>query len=149
MEAHVDFYIMNKQLCLFMEHILDQRLKDAELTTSQGYLLYYICHFHPTGTNITALHKEMGLSMAALSGNSKKLRQKGFLSIDSNSKDERQKKLILTQKAQSILQHLEIQIQEAESAIYQILNPSEKETLFHLEDKVVQNISKTIGGQIK
>lgn len=137
-----DLYIKAKRLCLCTEAVLDKRLREDELTTSQCYLLYYIWAYHPEGTFTTNLHRELGLSMATISGSLKRLRKKGYLDAEICAGDERQKKLIPTRKLEDIFKSLEKAISAAENSVYGKLSEQEKNTLFQLEQKVLEGTKK-------
>ena len=117
-----DLYIKAKKLCLSTESVLDKQLYEDGLTTCQCYLLYYIWAYHPEGTFTTNLHRELGLSMATVSGSLKRLRQKGYLEAQICAADERQKKLIPTRKLADISESLEKAIKAAEQADYGTLS---------------------------
>lgn len=137
-----DLYIKAKKLCLCTESVLDKRLYEDELTTCQCYLLYYIWSCHPEGTFTTNLHRELGLSMATISGSLKRLRRKGYLDVEICAGDERQKKLIPTKKLEDISKFLEKAIEMTENCVYGKLSEQEKDTLFQLEQKVLEGTKK-------
>lgn len=141
MEYKEDLYIKAKKLCLCTEAILDKKLYEEELTTSQCYLLYYIWTYHPEGTFTTCLHNELGLSMATLSGSVKRLRKKCYLAVESCAGDERQKKIIPTDKLAQISEELRAAIESAENSIYEKLSEIERKQLLQLEEKALENAS--------
>ncbi len=136
-----DLYIKAKKLCLSTESALDKRMCREKLTASQCYLLYYIWTCHPKGTFITSLHKELGVSMATISGCVKRLRQKGYFMVEVCAADERQKKLVPTDKLKKISGKLKTAIESAENSVYGNLSEQERELLFGLEQKALEGVT--------
>lgn len=136
-----DLYMKAKKLCLSTESALDKRMYREKLTASQCYLLHYIWTCHPKGTFITSLHKELGVSMATISGCVKRLRQKGYLMVEVCATDERQKKLVPTDKLKKISGKLKTAIESAENSVYGSLSEQERELLFGLEQKALEGVT--------
>lgn len=135
-----DLFIKNKHLCIAMENLLDKRLKKYDLTSSQGYLLLYICKNREEDLHITNLHKGFRISQATLSGNVKRLRQKSFVIFECCKEDERRKKLIPTQKAIDVSEMVEEEIMNTKQSVYGILDKKERQELLRIEDKIIQHI---------
>lgn len=130
-------YITAKKICSCTESLLNQMLSHLGLSASQCYLLVYICRNHPEGTSATELHRELGLSMAAVSGSLKRLRQKGFLAIAINQTDERQKKIVPTSRLIGLVDELEQYIHKAANMLYGTVSDEEREMFSHLEEKML------------
>lgn len=141
------FHRVSKRLCITIEQELDQRLKKYDLTASQGYLFLYIYKLRHSDVYITNLQKDLGYSKATLSGNVKKLRQKGYIRIESDLTDERKKKITLTRKAEMIAGEIETIIQNMEEEVYGALDFTERKMLFLMEDKMMQHILEQKGGE--
>jgi DNA-binding MarR family transcriptional regulator len=137
MKNKESLYISAKRLCICTETMLGRLLADIGLTVSQGYLLFYICQYHPNGTFATNIHKELGLSMATVSVGAKQLRQKGFLHTEVSPEDERQKKLIPTLKSWQVTVQLSVAICQTEDAIYKSLDIGERNELYNLLQKAL------------
>lgn len=100
-----------------------------DLTASQGFLLVYIWNYHRQGTFVTDLHRELGLSKATISVLTKKLRAKGYLSVAETAEDDRQKKLVMTEKLRGMGLALTQRIGQANRRIYGDMSRAERETL--------------------
>ncbi len=136
MEPRENLFFSMKKLCLSAEMLLGGMMKDNGLTASQGYLLFYIEREHPAGTSVTSLHKELGLSKAAISDGVKQLRRKGFVKTEISQADERQKKIIPTSKCGMIDEQLFRVISQTEDAICDGLDEGERELLCCLLQKM-------------
>lgn len=142
-----ELHRLSKQLCIATEKLLDERLEEYNLTATQGYLLFYIWKSSDqTAINITDLQKRFGYSKATLSGNVKKLRMKDYIRVENSRVDERQKKLIPTEKACQLRKKLEKIIKETEDEVYGTLNESEKKLLYDMSDKMMAHIMQRKGG---
>lgn len=100
-----------------------------DLTTSQGFLLVYIWNYHRQGTFVTDLHRELGLSKATISVLTKKLRAKGYLSVAETAEDDRQKKLVMTEKLRGMGLALTERMGQANRRIYGDMSREEREIL--------------------
>lgn len=147
MDHEADLYMKAKKLCLSTESVLDKRMYGEKLTASQCYMLHYIWTCHPKGTFATCLHKELGISMATISGCIKRLRQKGYLVIEACPGDERQKKLVPTNKLKRISGKLKTAIEAAEASVYGNLSDQERKLLFELEQKALEGAAKPLSCQ--
>ena len=77
---------------------LELCFKEKEISGIQAYFLVYILRHHPKGTFLTELYHEIGVSKPTLSVLIKKLKQKGYLSLEENPEDIRKKKVVPTAK---------------------------------------------------
>ncbi|MGI6030658.1 MAG: MarR family winged helix-turn-helix transcriptional regulator [Eubacteriales bacterium] len=124
-----------------MEQWANHCMESSGLTAVQAYILQYILGHSQTGTSLTAIHRELGYSMAALSGMIKRLREKGYIHAECCEGDDRCKLLFVTPKGEENRQKLEHQIQTIQSQLYACLSPDELITLDHLQKKLLQNLS--------
>lgn len=139
MKLNDDLYISTKKLGICSEMLLARRLQDSSLTVSQCYLVDFISRCHPDGTFAKDLHRELGLSKASISENIKHLRTKGFLVLDPCQEDNRQKRLLLTDRARAEVQEFSLVIKQTEEAIYGSLSEPEQATLRQLTHKALAN----------
>lgn len=119
---------------------LELCFKEEEISGIQAYFMVYILRHHPKGTFLTELYHEIGVSKPTLSVLIKKLKQKGYLSMEENPEDIRKKKVIPTGK---LLEEGEAFLQQAaqmESQICSVLNSQEKSQLQGLMQKVLEQM---------
>lgn len=77
----------------------DRALAEQGLTGVQASVLLHILENSQGETSLTELHREMGYSMSAASTMVKRLREKGFVSVEPSALDERRKLLRVTERA--------------------------------------------------
>lgn len=104
--------------------------------------MVYILRHHPKGTFLTELCHEIGVSKPTLSVLIKKLKQKGYLSLEENPEDIRKKKVIPTAKLLEEGKDFLRQADQMESDICSVLNPQEKTQLQSLAQKVLEQMVK-------
>ena len=75
----------------------DRALSQQGLTGVQARVLLYILKHSNTGVSLTELHRDLNFSMAAASGLIKRLREKGYVRVESCLLDERRKLLYATE----------------------------------------------------
>ena len=121
---------------------LELCFKEKEISGIQAYFLVYILRHHPKGTFLTELYHEIGVSKPTLSVLIKKLKQKGYLSLEENPEDIRKKKVIPTAKLLEEGENFLQQADQMESDICSVLNPQEKTQLQSLAQKVLEQMVK-------
>ncbi len=88
-----------KQLDIFLEQCRRRKLEVDDITPTQGYMLRYLLQRKGDELYATDIHGVFGISKASISAVLKKLKEKGYLEMSADEKDDRKKKIILTQKA--------------------------------------------------
>lgn len=121
---------------------LELCFKEKEISGIQAYFMVYILRHHPKGTFLTELCHEIGVSKPTLSVLIKKLKQKGYLSLEENPEDIRKKKVIPTAKLLEEGENFLQQADQMESDICSVLNPQEKTQLQSLAQKVLEQMVK-------
>lgn len=121
---------------------LELCFKEKEISGIQAYFMVYILRHHPKGTFLTELCHEIGVSKPTLSVLIKKLKQKGYLSLEENPEDIRKKKVIPTAKLLEEGKDFLRQADQMESDICSVLNPQEKTQLQSLAQKVLEQMVK-------
>ena len=93
-----------KKINIALDTYLNERLASTDLTAAQGNVLFFILeHF---GVHSTRIHKQLGISRGTVSGLIKKLREKGYVSFSSCDTDDRQKPILVTEKANALREAL-------------------------------------------
>lgn len=91
-----------KQLQLALEQYGKVQLKELDLSTTQGMVLYYLLTQKGRRLCAVDLHTALGLSKSAVSSTLKGLRQKGYLDVEVDPADDRKKRIVLTAKARQV-----------------------------------------------
>ena len=87
-----------KSIHYSIESAVNSMLSDNDLTASQSHALMFIL---ASGGDVTAseIHRRLGISRPTVSGLIKKLRSKGYVTVEGDESDERLKHIIATDKA--------------------------------------------------
>lgn len=131
-----------RKVSLHLTTQLELCFKEKEISGIQAYFMVYILRHHPKGTFLTELCHEIGVSKPTLSVLIKKLKQKGYLSLEENPEDIRKKKVIPTAKLLEEGKDFLRQADQMESDICSVLNPQEKTQLQSLAQKVLEQMVK-------
>ena len=108
---------------------IETRLGQKTMTGVQVYFLVYILRHHPKGTYLTELYREIGISKSTLSALIKKMEEKEYLYIHTDSEDIRKKKVLPTAKLIGEGDQLLREVDQMESELFSGLNPQEKKQL--------------------
>lgn len=97
-----------KKLSLLISVKIDQIFMENDLTAAQSEVLIFLLS-EEAGQEMFSgdLHVELGISKAAVSMQLKKLRQKGYIILQTSSGDDRLKHIRLTDKARQMKQELD------------------------------------------
>ena len=131
----------NRQISFQLEHAASRALAQKGLTGIQGHMLLYILAHSEGGTSLTDIHRDMGYSMAALSGIVKRLREKDYVRVEPCAQDDRRKLLFGTGKGEEVREFLDRSILRAQDQLYQGFSQEELATLDRLQKKMLKNLS--------
>lgn len=129
-----------KILHIRMEEMIDSSMKEYELTASQCNVLGYILEHEDKKPNATDIHRQIHLSKASISVTIKKLRQKGFLEIRDNPQDDRQKQIVITEKADHAWIGIQNRFSELQTRIYRGISDEELRQMTVLLTKMLGNL---------
>lgn len=138
----IELLMSIKKISLGIDGVVDWGVAQNDLTPSQGFLLVYIWNYHQQGTFVTDIHRELGVSKATVSGLIKKLRQKGYLSVEEVPDDDRHKKIVITKKLQTEAGYLTEQMSYINRRIYRDMGPEDMEVLLKLLCQVLKNLKR-------
>lgn len=136
----IELLMAVKKISLEIDRVVDWGGAQAELTPAQGFLLVYIWNYHRQGTSVTDIHKELGISKATVSGLIKKLRKKGYLSVEEVPDDDRQKKIVATRKLQSEAQYLTERMRQISRWAFGDMYPEERDGLRRMLGQVLRRM---------
>ena len=131
----------NRHISIQLQSCGNRALSEQGLTDVQARVLLYIMANTDTGTSLTDLHRELHFSMAAASGLIKRLREKGFIRVESCKLDERRKLLYVTDKGARVRELMDTSLKRLPDLLYRNFTPEELETLNHLQKKMLDNLS--------
>lgn len=120
---------------------LELNLKEKEISGTQVYFMVYILRHHPTGTYLTELCHEIGVSKPTLSALIKKMKEKGYLYFQENPEDIRKKKVLPTDKLLNEGKEFMKKASQLETEACSVLNPSERVQLRDLEQKLLEQLA--------
>lgn len=130
-----------RQISIQLEQLANHALAAVDITGVQAQTLLYILRHSDTGASVTVLHQVTGYSKATISNLIKRLREKGYVRVESCQEDDRRRLLFSTEKGQRIQGFLTQSIQNAEDVLYSGFSPGELSTLDQLQKKMLQNLS--------
>ena len=119
----------------------DRALSQQGLTGVQARVLLYILKHSNTGVSLTELHRDLNFSMAAASGLIKRLREKGYVRVESCLLDERRKLLYATEKGTMVRDSMGASLRTLPDLLYRGFTEDEIRTLDSLQKKMLQNLS--------
>ena len=131
----------NRRICIQMEQWANASLAHRELTAIQAQILLYILAPSDQGTSLTALHRDFGYSMAALSSMLKRLKEKGYVRVEHCAGDDRRKLLFATEKATQLQTFLSQTTGQIQHRLYDCFSQEELATLDRLQKKLLNNLS--------
>lgn len=131
----------NRQISILIEMRANQALSEHKLTAVQAHMLLYILHHSKEGTSLTAIHRELGVSKAALSSLVKRLREKGYVRVERCEGDDRRKLLFGTDKGRDIWASLEHSMRAVQERVYRCLSPQELAELDRMQKKMLLGLS--------
>ena len=131
----------NRYISIQLQSCGNRALAEQGLTEVQARVLLYIMARSETGTSLTDVHRELHFSMAAASGLIKRLREKGFIRVESCKLDERRKLLYVTDKGARVRELMNASLNRIPDLLYRNFTPEELETLNRLQKKMLDNLS--------
>ena len=134
----------NRRICIQMEQWANASLAHRELTAAQAQILMFILRRSGQGTSLTAIHREFGGSMAALSSMVKRLKEKGYVRVEQCAGDDRRKLLFATEKAKEVEEFLSHTTRQIRQRLYSCFSQEELSTLDRLQKKMLSNLSLLI-----
>lgn len=134
----------NRRICIQMEQWANASLAHRGLTATQAQILMFILSRSGQGTSLTAIHREFGGSMAALSSMVKRLKEKGYVRVEQCTGDDRRKLLFATEKAKEVEEFLCHTTRQIRQRLYSCFSQEELSTLDRLQKKMLSNLSLLI-----
>ena len=111
-----------------------------ELTGNNMFIIGHLARHREEDVFQKDLEEFFSVRRSTMSTIILRMEQKGLLSRESVSHDARLKKLVLTEKGEQIHEMIESKIEDTEKKLSSGLTEDEKQTLFHLLEKLRQNL---------
>ena len=131
-----------KSIHYSIESAVNSMLSDNDLTASQSHALMFIL---ASGGDVTAseIHRRLGISRPTVSGLIKKLRSKGYVTIEGDESDERLKHIIATDKAGLRREEICSCMSRVEDITFEDFTDEELKTLHSLINRMADNLARS------
>lgn len=130
----------NRRISIRLELRANQILEGLELTAGQAYVLLFLIRRRDQGASLTDVHRAMDISMAALSGLLKRLREKDYVRTERRVDDDRYKLFFPTDRGLTLQDELEKRLRTVEDTLYRSFTREELATLDRLQKKMLHNL---------
>lgn len=122
-----------------IEGIFNSKLAHADITAAQSHVLMYIM-LHDGQVYPSDIQRDMHISGATVSGLVKKLRAKGYLTLEGCDTDERRRGLMITDKALLHKAEIESCMSSIEDKAFVGFSEEELDTLYSLLSRMADNL---------
>lgn len=129
----------SKYIHLKIECEINTMLAGKGITAAQSHVLMYIMEHNGEPVFSTAIHHDLNISRATVSGLIKKLRAGGYLSYEGSDDDERHKKIIATEKAYTLQQDICDCLKKIETIAFRNFTDQELDEMERLQKKMIDN----------
>lgn len=124
-----------------MAQNLNAAITSLELTSSQAFVLGYLCHHRDEKIYPRDLEQEFGFTHPTVSGLLQRLESKGFLECKPSPDDRRLKRITVTDKALQLNRQFLNEMRAAEAALVEDFSQREIAQLHNFLDRMIQNIT--------
>ncbi|WP_373213687.1 MarR family winged helix-turn-helix transcriptional regulator [Ruminococcus sp. 5_1_39BFAA] len=121
-----------------------EHMEDLDLTPAQCRMLKYLLSQNKKEYCLTDICMEAKVSKATGSVILKALREKGYLQVNSDSEDDRKRKVVLTQKAYEMQDIIEEGLKRSSACIYKGISDKELYELENTLNKMIMNLKQTV-----
>ena len=132
-----------KKLHFLMEHAINQRLVELDLTTAQGHAIGYLRRAKepPCARDIETVY---GLSHATVSGILSRMEAKGFIGFRADEQDRRVKRIYLLEKGRACSQGICQRIEESEQTMTEGFTEEELEQFRSYLQRAICNLERVV-----
>ncbi|HIQ78380.1 MAG TPA: winged helix-turn-helix transcriptional regulator [Candidatus Scatomorpha intestinavium] len=131
----------NRYISIQLSAKSDRALAEQGLTGVQATVLLHILENSEGETSLTDLHRELGYSMSAASSLVKRLREKGYISVEGCPLDERRKLLRVTEKGEHVRDMMDSMLKALPDLLFRGFSDEEIQTFSRLQKKMLKNLS--------
>ncbi len=133
-----------KKLNLAVEAAINSMFQEKDLTAAQCDVLNYLLTHAGPELSATQVHRDLGLSRAAVSALLKRLKGKGYLTFQACPHDDRQKSIVLTKKAGQIEWEMGQRAEKLETRLFSGFSDEEQDRLEKMLGQMLLNIKKEV-----
>lgn len=127
---------LNKDISISIDKYMDIRTEKFGLTAAQGILLLYVAD--NGGVNVSQLKKFVDTSKSTVSATLKRLCGKGFVTLETLADDNRQKKVVPTEKALRVKNSLSREFTAICDELFGGFSQEELNTVFKFQQTVIE-----------
>ena len=133
--------VLVKQLSLALDQYERAQLRDLGITLPQGMILHYLFDHRET-VCAAQLHKQFGCSKSTVSATLQVLQQKGFVTTEASTRDERMKIIRLTDKAFAVQRRMQEELRSVGTRLCRSVPRERLELLEHDLQSMLANIQQ-------
>lgn len=137
-ETEQEIIKLNKDMSICIDKYMDVRAEKFGLTATQGIILLYIAG-KSDGVNVSELKKFVDTSKSTVSAILKRLCGKGFVTLETLQDDNRQKRIVPTEKALRVRNSLMREFDVVAEELFNGFSQEELETFFSLQKRVIES----------
>ena len=130
-----------KIISKLMAQDMTKRITSLDLTSSQAFVLGYLCYKQGTTVCSKDIERQFGFSHPTVSGLLQRLGSKGFIVCQPSPDDRRFNRIMVTDKARQINQEIHDQIDTTEQTLVKGMTAEEVAQLKGLLDRMIENIT--------
>lgn len=134
---HMGHYF--KVMQIRVEHAMNRRLQELDLTSAQGQIIGYLTH-SKTSPCARDIEKFFGLSHPTVSGLLGRMEAKGFVEIRPDPEDRRVKRIVLLEKGMACSRQIKQCIEENDRQMIRGFTDEEAEQFRMLLKRAVDNM---------
>lgn len=134
---HMGHYF--KVMQIRIEHTMNRRLQELDLTSAQGQIIGFLTHSKDAPC-ARDLENFFGLSHPTVSGLLSRMESKGFIEIRPDQQDRRVKRIFLLEKGMACSRQIQQCIEESNRQMIQGFSEEEAELLRSLLRRAVDNM---------
>ncbi len=137
-----------KTISELVQQQITNTIASLDLTSSQAFLLGYLCHRHQRGEVVYPrdIERHFQLSHPTVSGLLKRLEAKGFLLLEPSPEDRRCKRILVTDRAIHVSTQLRQGIDDVNRQLAAGMTAEEISQLRGFLNRMIANISPVKGG---
>lgn len=141
-EPRQEIIKLNKDISIITDKYLDARAEKFGLTAAQGIIL--LCISQSGGIMVSELNEIVDISKSTVSSTLKRLCGKGFITLETLESDNRQKRIVPTEKALRVKNGLLREFDCAAGEIFAGVSQSELEFVLKMQRAVLKNAHRSL-----
>ena len=129
-----------KVIQIRLEHFMNRRLQEQDLTSAQGHIIGYLTHAKdpPCARDLENFFR---LSHPTVSGLLSRMESKGFVELRPDEQDRRMKRVVLLEKGMACSRQIHRCILENDRKMMEGFSPEETELFLGMLCRVIENMS--------